>query len=352
MGLVGKPRTCRLTTEVRGAAELKRETYRAYLSCKTPQAADSYWKAKHFTAVAKHWSGRSSGCQGGGHLVSGAEVAEAVQQLCGSGALGIDEISPGYPRALDVIRQSWLTRQWNSTWTSGVVPLEWQTGVVVPICKKGERRVFMNYRVIIFPCRPGKVYSMVLMRTVWSIGEPQIKEEQCSFCPGHGRVDTFFTLFRALEGTWATAQPVHKCFLYLEKAYDCMQRGTLWEKLWEYGLNDHSDGECLVCVAGSKSDSFPVGVGLHQGSQAPPWLFANYVVLLASSCTDLQLSLEKMRISPSKTEAMVLCWKRVECSLQVWREVLSQVEEFKYFGGLFKSGGHIVRKLYREHCWK
>lgn len=97
---------------------------------------------------------------------------------------------------------------------------------------------------------------------------------------------------------------------------------------------------------------FRWGLASTRDTPAPPWLFAIYAVLLASSCTDLQLSLEKKRISPSKTEAMVLCWKRVECSLQVWREVLSQVEEFKYFGGLFKSGGHIVRKLYREHRWK
>lgn len=209
MGLVGKPRTCRLTTEVRGAAELKRETYMAYLSCETPQAADSYWKAKY-------GSWRSSGCQGGGHLVW---VAEAVQQLCSSEALGIDEISPGYPRALDVIRQSWLTRQWNSTWTSG----------------------------------------------------------------------------------------------------------------------------------GVSQTHFRWGLASTRDTPAPPWPVANYVVLLASPCTDLQLSLEKMRISPSKTEAMVLCWKKVECSLQVWRKALSQL---KYFGGLFKSGGHMVRKLYREHRWK
>ena len=75
-------------------------------------------------------------------------------------------------------------------------------------------------------------------------------------------------------------------------------------------------------------------------------LFADDVVLLAPSDGDLQLSLELfaaecevagMRISTSKSETMVLSWKRVGCSLQVVSEVLPQVEELKYLGVLFTS---------------
>ncbi|KAI3358436.1 hypothetical protein L3Q82_014868 [Scortum barcoo] len=70
-------------------------------------------------------------------------------------------------------------------------------------------------------------------------------------------------------------------------------------------------------------------------------LFADDVVLLASSSQDLQRVLERfaaeceaagMRISTSKSEAMVLDRKRVACPLRVGGEVLPQVEEFKYLG--------------------
>ncbi|XP_068613462.1 AN1-type zinc finger protein 3-like [Brachionichthys hirsutus] len=44
-----------------------------------------------------------------------------------------------------------------------------------------------------------------------------------------------------------------------------------------------------------------------------------------------------MRISTSKSEAMVLSRKRVECTLRVGEEILPQVEEFKYLGVLFTS---------------
>ncbi|KAK3510969.1 hypothetical protein QTP70_027792 [Hemibagrus guttatus] len=50
-----------------------------------------------------------------------------------------------------------------------------------------------------------------------------------------------------------------------------------------------------------------------------------------------------MRVSTSKSEAMVLNRKKVACTLQVGGEFLPQVEEFKYFGVLFTSEGRIDR---------
>ncbi|KAI3368485.1 hypothetical protein L3Q82_025499 [Scortum barcoo] len=87
-------------------------------------------------------------------------------------------------------------------------------------------------------------------------------------------------------------------------------------------------------------------------------LFADDVVLMASSSQDLQHVLERfaaeceaagMRISTSKSEAMVLDRKRVACPLRVGGEVLPpQVEEFKYLGVLFTSEGKMEREIDRR----
>ncbi|KAJ0057066.1 hypothetical protein NL108_000911 [Boleophthalmus pectinirostris] len=64
------------------------------------------------------------------------------------------------------------------------------------------------------------------------------------------------------------------CFVDLKKVFDRVPRGVLWGVLWEYGvrgpllravrsLYDRSRG--CVRIAGSKSDLFPVHVGLRQG---------------------------------------------------------------------------------------
>uniref|UniRef100_A0A8C9WAJ3 Reverse transcriptase domain-containing protein n=1 Tax=Scleropages formosus TaxID=113540 RepID=A0A8C9WAJ3_SCLFO len=185
------------------------------------------------------------------------------------------------------------------------------------------------------------------------------------------------------------------CFVDLEKAFDCVPRGILWGVLRDYGVRGsllravrslYDRSRSLVRIAGSKSDLFPVHVGLCQGCPLSPilfiifvdrisrrsqgtegvcfggreissLLFADDVVLLASSSQDLQRALGRfaaeceaagMRISTSKSEAMVLSRKKVDCSLRVRGELLPQVEEFKYLGVLFTSEGKMERQVDRR----
>ncbi|KAI3374131.1 hypothetical protein L3Q82_005986 [Scortum barcoo] len=118
--------------------------------------------------------------------ITQAEVTEVVRKLLGGKAPGVDEIRPEYLKSLDVVGLSWLTRLCNIAWRLGTVPLEWQTGVVVPLFKKGDRRVCSNYRGITLLSLPGKVYARVLERRIRPIVDPQIQEEQCGFRPGRG----------------------------------------------------------------------------------------------------------------------------------------------------------------------
>ncbi|KAK3542555.1 hypothetical protein QTP86_029613, partial [Hemibagrus guttatus] len=225
--------------------------------------------------------------------------------------------------------------------------------------------------------------------------ELRIQEEQCCFQPSCGTLDQLYTLHRVLEGSFEFAQPVHMCFMDLEKAFDRVPRGILWEVLWEYGVRGpllravrslYNQSRSLVRIASCKSDLFPVHVGLRQGCLLSPFLFivfmdrisrnsqglegvwfgdhrisslifADDVVLLAPSSLDLQHALgcfaaeceaAGMRVSTSKSEAMVLDRKKVACTLQVVGEVLPQVEEFKYLGVLFTSEGSMDREIDRR----
>ena len=86
-------------------------------------------------------------------------------------------------------------------------------------------------------------------------------------------------------------------------------------------------------------------------------LFADDVVLMAPSALDLQHSLDwfaakceaaGMRISTSKSEAMILSRKPVDCLLRVGNESLPQVKEFKYLRVLFTSEGMMGRETDRR----
>ncbi|KAI3352720.1 hypothetical protein L3Q82_019300 [Scortum barcoo] len=358
------------------SGRLKKESYRAMLACGTPDAkVDGYQQAKQaaartvLEAKTRVWEEfvRKRRLAGDSEVdstsITQAEVTEVVRKLLGGKAPGVDEIRPEYLKSLDVVGLSWLTRLCNIAWSL-----------------------------------PGKVYARVLERRIRPIVDPRIQEEQCGFRPGRGTLDQLYTLRRVLEGLWEFAQPVHMCFVDLEKAFDRVPRGILWGVLREYGVRGpllravrslYDRSRSLVRIAGSKSDLFPVHVGLRQGcplspvlfiifmdrisrrSQGPEGvrfgnhrisslLFADDVVLLASSSQDLQRVLEQfaaeceaagMRISTSKSEAMVLDRKRVACPLRVGGEVLPQVEEFKYLGVLFTSEGKMEREIDRRIDW-
>lgn len=78
-----------------------------------------------------------------------------------------------------------------------------------------------NYSGIILLSLPWKVYSRVLEKKIKTIVDPQIQEEKCSFCPGHGTLEQPYTLHRVFEDSWEFTQPVPMCFVDLDYAFDC-----------------------------------------------------------------------------------------------------------------------------------
>ncbi|KAI3355631.1 hypothetical protein L3Q82_004184 [Scortum barcoo] len=341
---VTNPQTRWRTPEVRDAIRLKKESYRTMLACGTPDAVDRYRQAKqaaarmvleaktrvweefgeameedYRSASKRFWQtvrpapqkGEAVLCQhclqcekaeaGDSEVDSSItqakpEVTEVVCKLLSGKAPGVDEIRPEYLKSLDVVGLSWLTRLCNIAWRLGTVPLEWQTGVVVPLFKKGGPESVFQLQGITLLSLPGKVYAA---RKYWR-GEfgrwstLRIQEEQCGFRPGRGTLDQLYTLRRVLEGLWEFAQPVHMCFVDLEKAFEPCPS---WYSV------------------GRSRDQTRAGAWF-----ALPADLQHVLERFAAEC-----EAAGMRISTSKSEAMVLDRKRVACPLRVGGEVLPQV---------------------------
>ncbi|KAI3353928.1 hypothetical protein L3Q82_005125 [Scortum barcoo] len=130
---------------------------------------------------------------------------------------------------------------------------------------------------------PGKVYARVLERRIRPIVDPRIQEEQCGFRPGRGTLDQLYTLHRVLEGLWDFVCPTSPHVLC--GSGEGIRPCPSWYSvgvLHEYGVREpllravrslYDRSRSLVRIAGSKSDLFPVHVGLRQGCPLSPVLF-------------------------------------------------------------------------------
>lgn len=47
-------------------------------------------------------------------------------------------------------------------WREGELPLDWKTGIIVPIFKKGNQEVEENYRDIALLCTAYKIYAEIV----------------------------------------------------------------------------------------------------------------------------------------------------------------------------------------------
>ena len=144
-----------------------------------------------------------------------AEVSRAIKSLKSGKAAGSDNIRPEMLKALSGEGVLWLTRVCQLAWKLGAAPKEWQTGTIIPIFKKGDRKDCNNYRGISLLSLPGKVYAKCLERRCREIVEPLLEESQCGFRPGRSTTDQIFTLRQIFEKSWEYAKDIYACFVDL-----------------------------------------------------------------------------------------------------------------------------------------
>ena len=86
-------------------------------------------------------------------------------------------------KAMNMYGVRWLIRVCKVACRTGQAPKQWQTSVIIPIHKKGDKGKCTNYRDISLISVPGKVYAKCLKKKCREIVEPKLTDAQCGFRP-------------------------------------------------------------------------------------------------------------------------------------------------------------------------
>ena len=116
--------------------------------------------------------------------------------------------------------------------------------------------------------------------------DPWLKDQQAGFRPNRSCIDQIATLRIIVEPSLELNSPLYINFVDYEKAFDSINRDTLWKLLRHYGIPISYEGTgCRVIHNGQLTKHFKVKAGVRQGCLLSPFLFILVVDWIMKICT-------------------------------------------------------------------
>ena len=325
------------------------------------------------------------------------EVRRAIWKLKSGKASGVCGIQGELLKAGGEVSVKWLQEIYNMVWRTGVVPRDWRRAVIVPIHKKGSRKLCKNYRGISLLSIPGKVFASILNNRVRMVTEDKVMEEQAGFRRGRGCAEQIFVMRQLAEKMIEKDKRMYAVLVDLEKAYDKVCREELWETLQRYGVSGgllraikslYQASEACVRVDGEVSEWFEVKQGVRQGCPLSPWLFnifldmvvreaqtnfqggvkldtcqvqvllfADDTVLVTETEEDLEHNIcalrtavkaHRLAVNWTKTNTIAISRGTTGCKVEVEGHNVENVREAVYLGVKFSEDGRMEGQLERR----
>ena len=123
-----------------------------------------------------------------------------------------------------------------SVWTSKSMPEEWQSCILFPIHKKGDKRDCKNYRGISLLNVIYKIFSNALYKRMEPVAEKILGDYQCGFRRNRSTTDQYFALSQIFEKFHEYSREVHCLFVDFRQAFDSIIRQKIAPTLINLGI--------------------------------------------------------------------------------------------------------------------
>ena len=220
------------------------------------------------------------------------ELDFLINKLKNNKASGFDNVINEFIKYSSRELRKTLVVLFNIILNSGIVPTAWCISLIKPLYKnKGPRDDVNNYRGISLISCIGKLFTALInQRLEEYINKNQILgEEQAGFRSNYSTMDHIFVLNSIIDlylNKIKGKKRLFCAFIDYEKAFDLVDRVSLWSKLLNYKVNGklmrviyniYENAKACVKLNNVISYSFPCKIGVRQGDNISPLLFSLFI---------------------------------------------------------------------------
>ena len=217
------------------------------------------------------------------------EIQSNIKNLKNNKACGIDNIRNEFLKYAPAPLIKFICDLFNIILNTGFIPDVWCKGLIMPLYKmKGDSKDPNNYRGITLLSCLGKLFTSCLNSRLTSFlyKDPIIGYEQAGFRPEFSTIDHIFTLHAIIEYYKCKKGRVYCAFVDYKKAFDLVDRSLLWMKVLKSGIsgkifnvifNIYANAKSCVRSDNKLSSFFSCNIGVRQGENMSPILFAIYL---------------------------------------------------------------------------
>ena len=223
------------------------------------------------------------------------EIRAAILKARNGKAAGPDGIpSEALKADMDTVVEM-LHQLFSKIWESEDIPDNWKEGHIIKIPKKGDLSRCDNYRGITLLPTTAKIFNRIILERLKGTVDQNLREQQAGFRKERSCTDQIATLRIIVEQSIEWNSSLYTCFVDFEKAFDSLDRQTLWKILRHYGIplkfvnlikNSYEGATCRVVNEGRLTGCFEIRTGVRQGCLLAPFLFLLAIDWIMKSITE------------------------------------------------------------------